>query len=100
MSSFLKLWESMNSQPTNTVDQAAEVIRTGIGFRENFWDEFKLLLNNSKGLSELLDIPIDKISTWQEKINSKLDEIQNTDKNSDVNKNRRLIKTGVKNEII
>lgn len=95
MSSFLKLWESMNSPNTNTIDQAAEVIRTGIGFNENFWDEFKMLLNNSKGLSELFDVPADKISTWRSKIDAKLNEVQKSDQTQEINKNNKLIKTGI-----
>lgn len=76
MSSFLKLWESMMSQETVGVDQAAEVIKTGMGFDQKFWSNFILLLNNSQGLAELLGVSEDNISTWYEKINSKIAEVQ------------------------
>lgn len=101
MSSFLKLWESINSQNTKSTDQAAAVIRSGVGLNENFWKEFILLMNNSKGLSELLDVPLDKVSTWHQRILSKMQEVEAEDTNTEVNKNKKLIKTGkASNEIV
>lgn len=99
MTSFQKLWEAINESPP-PVDQAQEVIRSGIGIRENFWQDFILLLNNSKGLSDLLDVPVEKISTWNAKITAKLQEVDNADTSIQVKKNKKLIKTGKPNEII
>lgn len=94
MTSFLKLWESMSSGQVQPVDHAADVIRSGIGLNEKFWKEFILVLNNSQGLAELLDVSHDKVSTWHQKIQNKLKEVQAADQNVEVNKNRKIMRTG------
>ena len=70
--SFRKLWENMNSdkgnkQPQEVDESALTAIRSGIGVNETFWSDFIQVLNNSEGLSVLLDVPIDEISTWRKK---------------------------------
>jgi len=76
-------------------DKAMSAIRTGLGLREDFWEDFNLVVNNSEGLSALLDIPVEKISTWRQKVNSVLDKVREADGTADVGKNKKLIKTGV-----
>ena len=42
MSSFQRLWENIQSQKDKTPqdDRAMSVIRTGLGIRDEFWDDF------------------------------------------------------------
>ena len=95
---FQRLWENMKlgqekEQPNE--DKAMSAIRTGLGLREDFWEDFNLLVNNSDGLSALLDIPVEKISTWRKKVNDVLEKVRDADGNEDVGKNKKLIKTGI-----
>lgn len=97
MSSFQKLWETMQAAKEPALpqdDKAMSSIRTGIGVRENFWEDFLLVINNSEGLSQLLDIPETKISSWHEKINHALEKVKKADQIPDVKDHGKLIKTG------
>ena len=95
---FLKLWENMNSskgeQPTEVSPDAISAIRTGIGVNETFWNDFIDVLNNSEGLSALLDIDIDEIITWRKKIEDALAVVQEDDGESDLGKNKKILRTG------
>jgi hypothetical protein len=70
------------------------VVRTGIGIDEKFWDNFLLVINNADGLSELLDIPTTKISTWREKIKHALERVESTDSSTKPSSYKKLLKTG------
>ena len=96
MSSFQKLWENIQNQKENKPqdDKAMSAIRTGIGIREDFWDDFLLVINNSEGISELLDIPTSKIASWREKVKNVLNKVKQSDSNPEVNDNLKLLKTG------
>lgn len=97
--SFQKLWENMNnSESPNKGDSA---IRTGIGVREDFWNDFLLVINNSSGLSELLDIPVTKIFSWRERIKEALNRVQEEDLTPDSSKSKKkMIHTGLPDENI
>lgn len=99
MVSFQKLWENMEAAKSgengNTESKASSAIRTGIGVREEFWDDFLAVLNNSSGLSELLDIPTTKISSWHQRIKEELAKVKESDQNSDGKSNRKMIHTGL-----
>lgn len=103
MSSFQKLWENMQaakqSQSSPHDDKAMSAIRTGIGIREEFWDDFLQVINNSEGLSQLLDIPVTKIASWHEKVKQVLDQVQKADATPDPKDNGKLLKTGQSDEI-
>lgn len=101
MSSFQKLWENMQAHKENSPqdDKSMSVIRTGIGIREDFWDDFLMVINNSEGLSELLDIPSTKIATWREKVQRCLDKVNAADSSPDPKDNGKLLKTGQPEEI-
>ena len=101
MSSFQKLWENMQAgkQTSPQDDKAMSAIRTGIGIRDDFWDDFLQVINNSEGLSELLDIPITKISGWHEKVKTCLDKVQKADSMPDPKDNGKLLKTGQSDDI-
>lgn len=101
MPSFQKLWENIQAAKEKSPkdDRAMSAIRTGIGVRENFWDDFLLVINNSEGLSELLDIPSFKISGWHDKVKQALDKVGQADTNPDPKDNGKLLKTGHSDDI-
>jgi len=92
MVSFCTLWENMenNSISKNDIsDKAISVVKTGLQVDENFWENFLRVMNNSSGLSELLDVPSEKITKWHSRIKDALKEIN--DEIDDVGKNKKLI---------
>lgn len=98
--SFRKLWENMNSdkgnkQPQEVDESAITAIRSGIGVNETFWSDFIQVLNNSEGLSVLLDVPIDEISTWRKKIENAIDAIEARDGELSIKKNKKIMKTSL-----
>lgn len=98
--SFRKLWENMNAakskkQPQETDEGAISAIKTGIGIGETFWQDFMLLLNNSEGLSSLLDVSVDEIATWRKKIEDAIAVVEEKDGKLDFKKNKKLLKTGM-----
>lgn len=98
--SFRKLWENMNSdkgnkQPQEVDEFALTAIRSGIGVNETFWSDFIQVLNNSEGLSVLLDVPIDEISTWRKKIENAIDAIEARDGELSIKKNKKIMKTSL-----
>lgn len=102
--SFRKLWENMKSSKDNEKNSeidpmAVTAIRTGLGLGDSFWDDFMLLLNNSEGLSALLDVSIDEISTWRKKVEDGLAQVGEEDGELDVKKNKKLIKTAQPDDI-
>lgn len=102
MSSFQRLWENIQAakdvEPPHD-DKAVEAIRTGIGIDAEFWDHFLSLLNNSEGLSKLLDIPVEKISSWRGKVQKCLSHVQDLDSEPEQKKNGKLLKTGLPEDI-
>jgi hypothetical protein len=92
MVSFCTLWENMenNSISKNDIsDKAISVVKTGLQVDENFWENFLRVMNNSSGLSELLDVPSEKITKWHSRIKDALKKIN--DESDDVGKNKKLI---------
>ena len=78
MVSFCTLWENMenNSISKNDIsDKAISVVKTGLQVDEYFWENFLRVMNNSSGLSELLDVPSEKIAKWHSRIKDALKEI-------------------------
>ncbi len=77
--------------------KSLNLIRSGNNLRKNecgnFWDDFANLCGNSDAMSELLEIPKDKISGWTGKIN-KLRETVNTEDSNKTNKKNKIIKNG------
>lgn len=87
---FLEFKENDNYKSLN-------LIRSGNNLRKNecgnFWDDFANICGNSDAMSELLEIPKDKISAWTGKIN-KLRETVNTEDSNKANKKNKIIKNG------
>jgi hypothetical protein len=96
MISFQKLWENMEAAKGNASEsKASSAIRTGIGVREDFWDDFLAVINNSSGLSELLDVPVTKIASWHQKVKKELNKVKEADQTPDSSSNRKMIHTGL-----
>ena len=96
MISFQKLWENMEAKSQEPLDsKASSAIRTGIGVREDFWDDFLSVINNSSGLSELLDVPVTKISSWHHRVREELDKVKKADEMPDTNTKKKMIHTGL-----
>ena len=97
MISFQKLWENMEaSKGQESLDsKSSSAIRTGIGVREDFWDDFLSVINNSSGLSELLDVPVTKISSWHHRVREELDKVKKADEMPDASGKKQMIHTGL-----
>lgn len=96
MVSFHKIMEHMEvyreGQGETTDRKAAEAIRAGINLREDFWDDFLLLLNNSSALAELLKVPTTRISSWRSRVQRYLDQVQAEDEVPDPKKRATMIR--------
>ena len=102
MNSFQRLWENIQAaknEETVQDDRTMSAIRTGIGVRDEFWDDFLAVLNNSQDLSELLDIPVEKISSWRGKIKHALEKVRDADSDPEQKKNGKLLKTGLPEDL-
>jgi hypothetical protein len=93
--SLYKLLESMDRSNKDTDDKAMNVIRTGLGVDEDFWDNFLLVINNSEGLSALLDVPTTKIGSWHNKVRQALSKVAQADERPNPKGNTKLIHTGL-----
>ena len=98
--SFRKLWENMNAskdkKASSDVDEGAiAAIKTGLNVNETFWQDFILVLNNSEGLSALLDTPIEKIITWRKNIENAIAVVEEREGKIEFKKNKKLLKTGL-----
>ena len=93
--SFQRLCENMKLGKDADIpieDAALTVIRSGKGINEDFWKDFMLVINNSEGISKLLDVPVEKIVNWREKIHKALKKVEEMDGQSDVKKNKKILK--------
>lgn len=93
MVSFQKLWENIEKNIAS--DKSQEAIRTGMNIRDDFWDDFLLLINNSTALSELLEVPVSKIAGWHQKIKAALDSVQQADTVPDAKDKGKMLHTGL-----
>lgn len=97
MPSFQKLWENMQSDKQNEHfdDKGMEAIRNGINIREDFWDDFLLVINNAAAIAELLDIPVTKIGSWHNRVKEALDKVEKADAVPDPKNKGEMLKTGL-----
>lgn len=96
MISFRQLWENMEASRDETSEsKASSAIRTGIGVSEDFWDNFLAVVNNSSGLSELLDVPVTKISSWHHRVREELDKVKKADEVPDTSTKKKMLHTGI-----
>jgi len=106
MVSFAELWEQIEknkgASPLMTSGEdgrALNIVRLGKDMRDenqvSFWDEFISLCGNSDGLSELLGVSREKISSWPSKIKEILDKIEQiTTENPTNREDKKLMATG------
>ena len=96
MVSFQKIMEHMEvyreEKHGNNDRKSAEAIRTGINIREDFWDDFLLLINNSGALAELLNVPATKVSSWRSRVQKYLDQVKAEDDVPDPKKRAKMIR--------
>jgi hypothetical protein len=97
MTSFQRLLENMHNfreeENKASESKAMDAIRTGINVREDFWDDFLLVINNGAGMSELLGVPMTVISGWHSKVRHVLEKVQQADAVPDPKKRGKLIHT-------
>lgn len=95
MTLAFKLWERVNYNENN--DRVNAVVVAGSNLSDDFWESFiSLCNNNADGLSEILNVPKDKIGTWGSKIRKILDtQTGNTDDKS----SRNVLMRGEENEV-
>ena len=96
--SFQNLWENMKLAKEKEIpleDSALTVIRSGMNLDEDFWNNFKLVINNSDGLSKLLHVPVEKIVTWREKIDKAIRAVKDKDGETNLGKNKKIIKPDI-----
>ena len=97
--SFHELLEKLKNSDESVENDSMAAIRNGIGIREDFWTDFLLFLNDSKGISSLLDIPIEKISSWHDKIKHNIKKVEKADNNVVTKDRGKVMKTGAKNNV-
>jgi hypothetical protein len=100
--SFNKLCEIIEESPLNTSGddgKSIEIIRKGLFFNKkdyNFWEDFVSLCGNADAMSELLDVPREKITGWAGRIRKLIDETKNSSQEQDdLSKKSKMISTGV-----
>jgi hypothetical protein len=76
-------------------NKKSSLISKGLKLDPNFWENFKNLLNNSEEFSLLLDLPKEKIINWKKKINNAIEQYEK--EIQEINKKRRIIRTGNSN---
>lgn len=97
--SFQKLWEKIEKNKSyHEQNDGIKSIRNGIGIKKEFWNDFMLLLNDPESLSDLLDVSLEKISTWREKIKEAIKKVEEEDKEPITKERKTLLKTGMPEE--
>ena len=74
--------------------KAGVVIRTGMHLRDDFWDDFIKICNQSQALSELLGVRKEVIARWPSAIREALAKVQQQDSAEQSRKKATLITTG------
>ena len=99
MVSFAQLWDTMQRLKEDTFqdDKSMEAIRTGNNIRDDFWDDFISLTNNSDAVAELLGVRTDQVTGWSAKIKDTISRVQKSDQNDgddDQDKKNHVLPTG------
>lgn len=80
MRTFSEYMDSAKSLFGDNKDtQAKAVIRSGINLRPDFWDDFMSITNDAEGVSQLLDVPKEKVANWASLIKDALEDVDETD---------------------
>lgn len=92
---FGKFWNLLGESEENS--KSLEIIRSGLNLRKkdcgNFWDDFINLCGNPEAMSELLEVPKEKVTKWSGNINKLIDQVKILDSNKNNQKNK-ILKTG------
>lgn len=92
--SFGKFYNILNESQQNS--KSLNIVRSGLNMRKkdcgNFWDDFIYLCGNAEAMSELLDVPKEKITKWRYSINKVVDQVKDLDSNKKIKK--KVFKTG------
>jgi hypothetical protein len=94
MLNFYQLHEKLLNESLDSDDELLDIIQAGYNLDENFWNNFLSMLNNSSGLSQLLDLPTYKISSWRGKITKALEKFKKIRNNEEKNKKNKILRTG------
>jgi hypothetical protein len=106
--SFAQLWEQVDKEKarrgsplmtSGEPDRAIITVRSGKDMHKEdqtpFWDEFISLCSNADGLSELLEVPANKIRTWPSRIKELLGKLDQQNAVDPAHKdNAEMIPTG------
>jgi len=82
----------MKHSSRNENDVHLDTIERGFGIDQKFWENFLQILHDSKGLSELLDVPERKVKDWHSRILEAVDRREKQLQNQPIKKNNKLIK--------
>lgn len=97
---FAQLVERMRTEAdllgSGDESRSMEAIRSGLNFRKencgDFWEDFMNICGNAEALSELLDVPKEKITGWPSKIRDILQKVKDADSQEDSGK--EMLNTG------
>jgi len=100
MTSFQRLYENMRTIRENeekaSESKAMDAIRTGINVREDFWDDFLLVINNGSGMAALLNVPLTVVSSWHSKVREAYEKVKQADAVPDPKKRGKMVHTSEK----
>ena len=78
-------------------NKSLNVIRKGLEIRDpgcgDFWEDFMAVCADASGVSELLDVPLVKVSKWASTIKEKIKQVEN-DKETVADNSSKVISTG------
>lgn len=80
--SFKRLWENMYAPEKDAehIDtKSMKAIRTGIAVRDNFWDDFMQVCNNTDAIAELLGVRPEQVGSWGGRVKHNLERVRNAD---------------------
>lgn len=98
MSNFAYLFENMDRNKQSDQEEkdqkAMEAISMGMNIREDFWQDFLMLLNDTEALSALLGVPSIKMNKWYSRVGKYLTKYYDQEgEQVDIKKKRKLIDT-------
>lgn len=95
MISFGKLIEVMDMNPVEPGQPIAlSAIKAGTNIDPDFWDKFIQILGNADGLSELLDVPKEKITKWASRIGEMMAKVKQADDEESGDRKSEILPAG------
>lgn len=107
MVSFAQLWEQLEKEKLKSPLMGGDsngpsmaILKAGVELRHDkqtsFWDELISLCANPQGLSELLGVSKETITSWPAKIKNGLSDLESKNpETSNERENKKLIPTGM-----